>query len=693
MKDRLLLKKNYHGFTMVEMLAVLVIISILALIAVPTINGLIGKSRQQYYKTLEGNINIAGTDYFSVERDKRPKYNLSTSDVTLDVLENGKYLKEKVVDAKGKNTCSGYVRSLKEKEGKYSYTTCLVCDGYRSKSLYCDNDYNPDQNNKIYELRAPKTVYSYLGKTIDVNKLEPAILYARNKEVGTVNALHSSIKDIATNIEKVYPKQVEYQKEIDGVLLKATSDLQIYQNEAPTVTFTKQIGTFSFVYIPDTWSNRNIKEKITVANYIHGKFKELQYYDENLNLWKTLSNSKIHNKDFVCNNDDVCITEQLIRSIDDEGNISKSRQSTIKIDKIKPTCSLTISNGTKGDNQFYVSPVTVKIIGEDKDSGVLEKQITNDLNGDIADITYETTKDGNYNFNGEVKDNAGNVNSCSLGPIKIDTTPPVIEKFSVNSEVSNYNALSTKVSITAKDDNGVSEMYLSQTGYQKNGSWENFVTSKTYKLSGNLDGTGRVIYLSLKDKAGNISSKQLSYSVYKECNQTTTTWDNWGACSKSCGTGNQNRTGTKYDKYTNVSCGSDSESRPCNTMDCCSSTKVDSYGSWSICSASCGGGLQYRDVYLVSSYDNSISCGKKDIQDSQACNTQVCPHTHIYGDYIGQKSDKFTNYVKYNSAASWSDCSCGHIHTNINPHYRGRCIICGHEASFKWCADDYWRVS
>jgi uncharacterized repeat protein (TIGR02543 family)/prepilin-type N-terminal cleavage/methylation domain-containing protein len=124
------------------------------------------------------------------------------------------------------------------------------------------------------------------------------------------------------------------------------------------------------------------------------------------------------------------------------------------------------------------------------------------------------------------------------------------------------------------------------------------------------------------------------HSIYAHCTnlcttktQTcTTAWNSWGSCNKSCGTGSQTRTGTKTckDGYgTGYVCGTSnvSESQNCNTQDCCSSTSVSSYGNWGGCSASCGGGTRYRDVYYKSNY-NGASCGSS--TESESCNTQAC---------------------------------------------------------------------
>ena len=78
-------------------------------------------------------------------------------------------------------------------------------------------------------------------------------------------------------------------------------------------------------------------------------------------------------------------------------------------------------------------------------------------------------------------------------------------------------------------------------------------------------------------------------------------WSDWGHCSKTCGGGSHSRL-----RYCNQAqhggkdCeGRDEESRPCNTGGCPVDGVWGSYGSWSSCSKSCGGGhfTSYNSQY------------------------------------------------------------------------------------------------
>ena len=148
-------KVKKKGFTVVELLTVIVIIGIMAAIAIPTVTGIIQKSRKQYYKTVEDNLKLAGIDYYSKNSKNRPKNRLDSATVSLKDLSNGSYIKD-VVDHKG-NACDiekSKVVITKNANGKYDYQACLVCgEEYQTDNAICADDYNPS-NNANYSILA-----------------------------------------------------------------------------------------------------------------------------------------------------------------------------------------------------------------------------------------------------------------------------------------------------------------------------------------------------------------------------------------------------------------------------------------------------------------------------------------------------------------------------------------------------------
>ncbi len=130
------------GFTLVEMLAVIVILALVMVIAVPGIGKIMAKFRLDYYKNLESEMELNAKSYLSSNRDERPRKG-SYSLVCLSTLEKGKYFDKDVKDYKNhkcdndvineeqKSYVVVYRSKDDERQEKYIYEACLKCDSDR----------------------------------------------------------------------------------------------------------------------------------------------------------------------------------------------------------------------------------------------------------------------------------------------------------------------------------------------------------------------------------------------------------------------------------------------------------------------------------------------------------------------------------------------------------------------------------
>ena len=118
---------NKQGFTLIELMAVIIILTILSLIIVPIIDKNIKKSKDEMYLIQIENIRLAGINYYSDFIILRPKNEQSAS-VSLSFLIENDYIDE-VINPKTGTEFTDVSVKITNNNGKYSYLVCPLEDG------------------------------------------------------------------------------------------------------------------------------------------------------------------------------------------------------------------------------------------------------------------------------------------------------------------------------------------------------------------------------------------------------------------------------------------------------------------------------------------------------------------------------------------------------------------------------------
>ena len=134
---------NKNGFTLVEILTVIIILGILVAIAIPAISRYMKLGEERYYKSLEEELVIIGRDYYTKNKNEIPRGQLNSegipiyiNQVDLNTLKEKGYVTNDIVSTK-KEPCTGYVRVENKENNEYEYIGCVKCD----------NKYTSEKNN------------------------------------------------------------------------------------------------------------------------------------------------------------------------------------------------------------------------------------------------------------------------------------------------------------------------------------------------------------------------------------------------------------------------------------------------------------------------------------------------------------------------------------------------------------------
>lgn len=160
-----------RGFTLVELLAVIVIIGVVSLIVFPNIMSSLSKSREKAYDTQKNEIIAMAKKWATNNMDKLDEYHLNNTYITFSVLkEEGYMAKNKIKNPKNREEMIGCIEiSYNNTNNSYDYN-------------YYDSDYTGDYLTDEANACDDKIgyIYTYKDGELDINK-DNAITIAYDK--------------------------------------------------------------------------------------------------------------------------------------------------------------------------------------------------------------------------------------------------------------------------------------------------------------------------------------------------------------------------------------------------------------------------------------------------------------------------------------------------------------------------------
>ena len=146
------MKLKNKGFTLVELLATIIILGLLVSIAYVSVSSILNSGDDSYYESQENMLVLAGREYYADHRSELPREIGDTSNVSLETLVEENYI-EQITDKDG-NNCDNdnsevTVQKITEKDFQYYGT--LICGAYQTNSDKAKPAISFDPNKKSSE--------------------------------------------------------------------------------------------------------------------------------------------------------------------------------------------------------------------------------------------------------------------------------------------------------------------------------------------------------------------------------------------------------------------------------------------------------------------------------------------------------------------------------------------------------------
>lgn len=406
---------NKRGFTLVELLAVIVILGVLATISIVGVSRITTKGRESYYKRQEELILAAGKNYFSDKKSERPYEIGGESRVTLNELIAEKYI-EPVKDYKN-NECDpagepeeegSYVTIEKASEKKYDYGVYLDCPDYRTGSSGKVNDDTPPvisfdpptaeaENKQDVEIKISDNesgVANYRYRIVKNND-EKEVIYDSKSHVYKENPIAEITEEGEFYIE-AYAKNKDAKSSgwVTSGIYKLTITAADCENMITVMADEEEIN-------PEEWTNKNVTIVFKGVSNNSIKYYTIEESTDNGRTFKELQKRLTKKHQIIKNK--TTVTQYRVTGYNAKGETCETTK-TIKIDKDPPTGKPIVTGPKLGDG--YGAGAVAK--ASCQDTGTIQSGIKSQPND-----TVTFTGTGAFTLKFTCVDNAGNVKNIS----------------------------------------------------------------------------------------------------------------------------------------------------------------------------------------------------------------------------------------------------------------------------------------
>lgn len=124
------------AFTLIELLAAIVVLGIILAIVIPKAFSTLDISKEEIYKMKEGNLIKSAREYTLYYNTAMPSTIGQRIKVGLVELTDNDFVSE-IYDLDDETLCLGYVYITKTNTENYEYLPCLFCTNYQTSNANC----------------------------------------------------------------------------------------------------------------------------------------------------------------------------------------------------------------------------------------------------------------------------------------------------------------------------------------------------------------------------------------------------------------------------------------------------------------------------------------------------------------------------------------------------------------------------
>ncbi len=701
---------NKKGFTLTEILVVIVILGILVSVAVPLYINFFTSSREGTFSSLEDSMEVAANDYLlanlagngnsTFDQFENKLNNSEVVKVPLGILVETGHLPDVIDPDEHGTLCdyeNSYVRILRvgnPLDRDYQYDAYLKCSEYTSDTsdLNCGEE-GEESCLYIGNFYVKSTEDDYNATTVEVSfdQIFGTDMYISLTDKGDGSFINESdwenidttftmnLTDYNSNIKldgssiKVYL----YLRDHIGNVISDEFTYNLYNECVDNLVATSQSswsdctktcgGGFSTqeTFYEDTKSGNSCPARTTVAT-------------KSCNTHPCVS---VSNFSAISTTAGYNGTNVRFRHVSTGGTsmIIKANNTIIYSGVVDTDITIDLANyGFTTNGADLVFTLTVSTIGSSKSLTSNYQLYSSCSSTNVSYGTYGScskTCGGGLMYRTVTYTDKylGNVCSTTSQSTSCNTqTCVTISNFTAISTTSGYNGTSVRFRFT---NSGGTSMVIKANNtviYSGAVNTDIVINLANYGFTTN----GANLTFSLTVSASGTSRELIqSYQLYLRCSSTNVSYSAYGNCTASCGGGLKYRTVTYTDKYVGGSCGSSSQSASCNTQTCCSSTYV-SCGAWTVPNPRPIPWSENPDTRVCSNYSN---------YNGQYCSynrteTRDVKHAHTPGvgwPYCIPTENCLVDHTYFNT---YLKNNCGSSNYKLNDYNVVRpevCSVCG----------------